>query len=61
MRKYHPICVTLQETRLRDRETKPPSQYKLLKSNVTRQDDHERGTSILIHLPYRYEPVSLNT
>ena len=63
LHKYHRICVALLETRLRDWDAKPPSQYKLATSNITREDDHEKGTAILklIYRSYVYDPVLLNT
>ena len=61
LNKYHPICVALQETLHKDRELKPPAQYKVITSNVTRNDNHERGTAILIQGSYNYETLQLNT
>ena len=61
LNKYQPICVALQETRIKNRSVKPPTQYNIIKSNITRQDDHERGVAILIHKSYNYETIPLNT
>lgn len=56
-----PACFCIQETLIRDRTAYPPSQYALIPSQVTRADDHERGTALLIHNRVHHEPIQLNT
>ena len=58
---YIIITVALHETLHKDRKLKPPAQYKVITSNVTRNDNHERGAAILIHGAYNYETEQLNT
>ena len=57
LHKYQPICVALQETLIKDRVAKPPFQYTIITSNITRNDNHERGTAIFINRVYNYEPM----
>ena len=61
LNKYQPVCVTLQETRIRNRNVKPPSQYNIVTSAVTIEDDYERGAAILVHRSYNYEPLNINS
>ena len=56
-----PICICLQETLLRDYTALPPSSYHIVQSPVTRQDDHERSTAILIHNRLSYDVLALQT
>ena len=44
----NPKCICLQETRHGTRIMKPPSNYSILQSEIKCDDDHERGTAILI-------------
>lgn len=61
LRDYSPACVCLQETRLRDYPASPPSDYCIFQSDVTRDDDHERGSAILVHKTLHSKPLHLNT
>ena len=61
LNKYHPACMSLQETMIRNRQVKPPSQYIIYNSNVVRNDGHERGASILVHRTVHHEVIPLNT
>ena len=61
LHKFQPTCVALQETLHKGRQVKPPSQYKIITSEITRQDNHERGTALLIHNSYNNDELQLNT
>ena len=60
LNRYNPSCVCLQETLIRNRIF-PPSGYNIITSNPTRDDDHERGTAILIKNDIFHQPINLNT
>lgn len=61
LNKIHPACVALQETLIGDRTPHPPAQYRILTSEVTRDDGHERGTALLIHRSINHSRINLNT
>ena len=61
LNKYQPICVAFQETRTKNEIVKPPSQYNIVTSSITRQDNHERETAMSIHRSFNYEQVPINT
>jgi hypothetical protein len=44
-----------------NRNINPPSGYKIVCSNVTRNDGHERGTAILVHRRISFEKLQLHT
>ena len=61
LNKYQPICFAIQETLIKNRIVTPPTQYEIITSKVTRNDNHERGAAMLIHKSYNYEEIQLNT
>ena len=61
LRKYSPACICLQETRHKGRTIKPPSGYNLITSSPVRDDDHDRGTIILVHKSINYDIININT
>ena len=60
LNEYNPSCVCLQETLIRNRVF-PPSGYNIITSTPTRDDDHERGTAILIKNNIFHQTLTLNT
>ena len=56
-----PACVCLQETLLNNRKVYPPGGYKILISQPTREDGHERGAAILIHDRVFSQQILLDT
>jgi len=61
LNKIHPVCVCIQETLIRDRVVHPPSQYNIYTSEVTRQDNHERGAAILVNKFVKQDELQLRT
>ena len=61
LNRYHPACISLQETLIKHRIANPPSQYQLYKSPIVRNDGHERGAAILIHNSIHHEQIHLHT
>jgi len=62
IKEYQPICICLQETRIKDDASPhPPSGYHLIKSPRTRNDGHERGTAVLVNRNVNFEPIDLDT
>jgi len=61
LNEVHPICVCLQETMIRNREVFPPSQYNIFTSDITRQDNHERGAAILVNKSVKHDDLQLRT
>ena len=57
----NPSCICLQETRHGSRSLNPPSAYNIILSPKQRDDDHDRGTAILIKSDLNYKRVELNT
>ena len=58
---FSPLCICIQETLLRDNAALPPSRYSIVQSPVTRMDDHERSTAVLVHNSLSYDVLALNT
>ena len=62
LKTFSPLCVCLQETRIKDGATAhPPSHYNIACSIPTRDDGHERGSAILVHKRIQYKELNLNT
>ena len=61
LNEYAPACMCLQETMIGNKIAHPPSGYLIQTSVPKRQDDHERGTAILVSKQNHYEPLSINT
>ena len=61
MKETHPICVCLQETRINTPNPFPPSQYSIISSIPNPNNNHDRGTAILVHKTVKYEQVQLQT
>ena len=57
----NPICICLHETRHGDKILNPSSGYGILQSPKKRDDDHERGVSVLIRNNNYYKIIALNT
>ena len=58
---YMPACICLQETLAHINKITNISGYNMLHSPVTRNDGHERGSSLLIHKKIHYDLIPLNT
>ena len=56
-----PACVCLQETRHHGKTIRPPSGYNIITSVRVRDDDHDRGTALLIHQSINYDQIPLRT
>ena len=61
LNKHNPTCICLQETLINNRPIYPPSGYSILTSTPTRNDNHERGTAILIRNNIFHKQINLNT
>lgn len=61
LNQYSPACVCLQETLAHINKISTISRYNVLHSEVTRNDGHERGASIIIHKKLNYDLIQLNT
>ena len=58
---YKPVCVCLQETLMNNSSIYPPSNYKILHSNPTRTDGHDRGVAILTRSDKNHQTITLYT
>ena len=53
--------MAIQETLIKNRTVISPSQYNIVTSEVTRNDNYEREATLLIHKSYNYEHIQVNT
>ena len=53
--------MAIQETLIKNRTVIPSSQYNIVTSEVTKNDNHERGAALLICKSYTYEQIQVNT
>ena len=61
LNEFSPACVCLQETLHGTTTLRPPSTYSIEQSAPVLDDNHERGTAILIHKTVRHDLIQLNT
>ena len=61
IKETNPTCLCLQETRHGSKILTPPSNYNIVQSKKKRDDDHERGTVILVRKDTNYEEITLNS